>query len=83
MIQSRHNRCIWYVFPGAMIEGKSLEGGWYFTDETENFGGGPYSTEKEAIDELNRYAAWLNTGDINEPIRTSTENVGSDSGSNS
>lgn len=54
-----------------------MEGGWYFTDETENFGGGPYSTEKEAIEELNKYAEWLNgTIDkyareiINEPIRT-------------
>lgn len=77
MIQSRHNKYVWYVFPGASNEGKSMEGGWYFTDETENFGGGPYSTEKEAIEELNKYAEWLNgTIDkyareiINEPIRT-------------
>lgn len=60
MIQSRHNRCIWYVLPGAMYEKKSMEGGWYFTDETENFGGGPYLTEKEAIEELNKYAKRLN-----------------------
>jgi hypothetical protein len=60
MIQSRHEKCIWYVFPGSKYESKSMEGGWYFTDETENFGGGPYSTEKEAIEELNKYAAWLN-----------------------
>jgi len=63
MIQSRHEKCVWYVFPGAMMEKKSMEGGWYFTDETENFGGGPYLTEKEAIEELNKYAAWL-TGDV-------------------
>ena len=37
-----------------------MEGGWYFTDETENFGGGPYLTEKEAIEELNKYAKRLN-----------------------
>lgn len=60
MIQSRTNKHVWYIFPGALSEGKNMAGGWYFTDETENFGGGPYSTEKEAIDELNRYAAWLN-----------------------
>jgi hypothetical protein len=60
MIQSRHEKCVWYVFPGALYEGKSMAGGWYFTDETESFGGGPYVTEKEAIEELNKYAVWLN-----------------------
>lgn len=60
MIQSRHNKHVWYVLPGSLSEGKTLAGGWYFCDETENFGGGPYSTEKEAIDELNKYAVWLN-----------------------
>lgn len=57
-----------------MYQDKTLEGGWYFTDETEDFGGGPYSTEKEATDELNKYAEWLYRG-INEPIRTPTENA--------
>jgi hypothetical protein len=47
------------VLPGALYEQKTMEGGWYFTDETDNFGG-PYSSEKEAIEELNKYAAWLN-----------------------
>jgi len=60
MIQSRHNKHVWHVPTGSLYEGKSLAGGWYFTDETESFGGGPYSTEKEAIEELNKYAAWLN-----------------------
>lgn len=71
MIQSTHNRHVLYVFPGSLNEGKSMEGGWYFTDETENFGGGPYSTEKEAIEELNKYAEWL-TGGESVPIRTTS-----------
>lgn len=72
MIQSTHSKHVYYVPPGTLYEGKSLEGGWYFTDETENFGGGPYSTEKEAIDELNKYATWLNGAIQNEPIRTTS-----------
>ena len=56
MIQSTHNKHVWYVFPGALCQGKSMEGGWYFTDETENFGNGPYLTEKEATEELLKYA---------------------------
>ena len=59
MIQSKHNRHIYYVFPGSLCEGKTMEGGWYFIDETETFGGGPYTTEKEAKDELEKYAHWL------------------------
>lgn len=59
MIQSTHNKHVWYVFPGALCHSKTMEGGWYYTDETENFGNGPYSTEKEAIDELNKYATAL------------------------
>ncbi len=72
MIQSKHNKHIWYVPPGSLYEKKTLEGGWYFVDETESFGGGPYSTEKEAIDELNKYAAWLNRSEedawLNRPV---------------
>ena len=60
MIQSKHNKYVYYVFPGALNEGKSMEGGWYFIDEAEDFGGGPYLTEKVAIEELNKYATWLN-----------------------
>jgi len=62
MIQSKHEKCVWYVPPGFLCEGKSMEGGWYFTDETENFGGGPYLTEKEAIEQLYKYAKWLQDG---------------------
>jgi hypothetical protein len=66
---------VWYVPPGSLYEDKSMEGGWYFCDETENFGGGPYLTEKEAIEELNKYAAWLNGEVSNEFVRTASENV--------
>ena len=59
MIQSKHNNNVWYVFPGAILEDKTLEGGWYFVDETQGFGGGPYLTEKVAIEELNTYARYL------------------------
>lgn len=61
MVQSRQNKHVWYVFPGSLSgRGESMVGGWYYVDETEDFGGGPYLTEREAIDQLNKYAAWLN-----------------------
>ena len=45
-------------------------------DEAEDFGGGPYLTEKVAIEELNKYGAWLNGEVNNEFERTLSENVG-------
>lgn len=68
MIQSKNNKNVWYIFPGALIEKKTFEGGWYFTDETENFGGGPYASEQEAIDELNKYVEWLYKGISNVTV---------------
>ena len=62
MIQSKHDKHVWYVFPGEMVEGKTMEGGWYFIDETESFGGGPYTSEKEAIESLNKYVVYLYKG---------------------
>jgi len=60
MIQSTHSRHIYYILPGALVEDKTMAGGWYFIDEAETIGGGPYATEKEAIDKLNEYACELN-----------------------
>ena len=68
MIQSRHNKHVWYLPPGSLCEGKTMEGGWYFVDETDNFGGGPYTSEKEAIEELNKYAEWLTGGIENATV---------------
>lgn len=54
-----------------------MEGGWYFVDEAEDFGGGPYLTEKEAIEQLNQYVTWLHKGLFpNESIRTSDQDAG-------
>lgn len=60
MVPSNHNKNVYYVFPGALIEGKTLDGGWYWIDETEAIGGGPYAEEKKAIEELHKYAEFLN-----------------------
>lgn len=45
--------------PGTLIEEKTIEGGWYFWDEADLLGGGPYPTEKEALIKLNEYADQL------------------------
>ena len=60
MINSRNFEHVVWVPQGTSYESDSLNEGWYFWDEIGNLGGGPYKTEKEAVDKLNEYAASLN-----------------------
>lgn len=39
--------------------------GWYYSDETESFGGGPYDTEELAKQKLKEYCAWLESPQSN------------------
>jgi hypothetical protein len=49
-----------YWFPADYKVGNEyLQDGWYFFDETECIGGGPYDTEDQAIAKLNEYVAML------------------------
>lgn len=59
MIQSKSNKHVYYILPGELIEDKTMKGGWYFVDETEQIYEQSYETEKEAIDALNEYITIL------------------------
>lgn len=39
--------------------------GWYFSDETERFGGGPYKTEELAMQKCKEYCEWLDSSPTN------------------
>ena len=48
----------WSPF-GALCENTRLKEGWYFWDEAGLLGGGPYHSEQQAINELNKYESAL------------------------
>lgn len=49
--------------PGSHIweitEETEYAAGWYYADETDSFGGGPYKTEDAAKAALKEYCEWL------------------------
>jgi hypothetical protein len=63
MIESKSfKHVVWFPEGSYCEQDHNLGEGWYFWDETGSLAGGPYTTEKEAADELNRYCEWLNKG---------------------
>ena len=56
MITSNNSRHVFWLPPGALMHGEDMLGGWYFWDESEQLGGGPYGTERQALDALGSYA---------------------------
>ena len=55
MIQSLHNRYVFYAFPGELVEGNTLHGGWYFRDEAEHLINVSYATEQLATEAWKAY----------------------------
>jgi hypothetical protein len=54
--------------PYAKVEGEGCiyqdaDGKFWFSDETENWGGGPFDTLRECKDDLASYCKWLEGGD--------------------
>ena len=61
MYQSRNDSKVYWFPQGAYHDANEpeLQEGWYFYDEVDDLGGGPYSTERMAIDGLTRYCEAL------------------------
>lgn len=59
MIRSNlNNNVIWFP-AGTYLHGETLLGGWYFWNESQLLGGGPYSKERDAIAALVEYEKTL------------------------
>lgn len=60
MIRSETNRHVIWLPDGAMFDGWTMKGGWYWLDETMKVGSHePLPTEQEAIGAFELYAASL------------------------
>jgi predicted RNA-binding Zn-ribbon protein involved in translation (DUF1610 family) len=57
--QSQYCRNVWWYPQGYLHDEEPLEEGWYFYDEAQLLGGGPYKNEITAISAINEYAARL------------------------
>lgn len=54
-----YTKTVFYNPINNNIQEENKPEGWYFWDELGLLGGGPYKTEEEAIEALNKYAEWL------------------------
>lgn len=64
MLTSSKSRHVFWCPPGMLLQDQTAVGGWYFWDEVGGLGGGPYLTEKAAIDGLDAYVRQLNAPEL-------------------
>lgn len=56
MIYSKIYQHIFWIPEGTVIEDEIRATGWYYWDETDQLGGGPFNNEKLAHAALERYS---------------------------